>query len=52
MGIPVEQANEANEVYFSRKPYIDGYILIKLNDSPVQLWESQKHVDKYLNFHE
>ena len=28
MGIPVEQANEANEVYFSRKLYIYGYILL------------------------
>ena len=46
---------QANEVYFSRKPNTDYYIPIKLNESPVQLCESQKHLgvilDKHLNFH-
>ena len=47
---------QANEVYFSRKPNADDYIPIELNDSLVQLRESQKHLglilDKHLNFHE
>ena len=47
---------KANEVYFSRKSNTDYYIPIKLNDSPGQLRESQKHLvvilDNYLNFHE
>ena len=47
---------QANEVYFSNKPNVDDYIPIKLNGSPVQLCESQKHFgvifDKNLNFHE
>ena len=46
---------QANEVYFSRKSNTDDYFPIKLNDSPVQLCESQKHLgvilDKHLNFH-
>ena len=51
-----ETNEQANEVYFSRKPNTDEYIPTKLNDSPVQLCESQKHLgvilDKHLNFHE
>ena len=47
---------QANEVYFSRKPNTDDYLPIKLNYSPVQLCESQKHfgfiLDKHLNFYE
>ena len=47
---------QANEVYFSRKSNTDDYIPIKLNDYPVQLCESQKHLgiilDKHLNFNE
>ena len=47
---------KANEVYFSRKSNTDYYIPIKLNDSPGQLCESQKHLgvilDNHLNFHE
>ena len=35
---------QTNEFYFSRKSNTDGYIPIKLNDSPVQLCESQKHL--------
>ena len=42
--------------FFSRKPDTGDYIPIKLNDSPVQLSESQKHLgairEKHLNFHE
>ena len=51
---PNKQAS--NEVNFSRKPNTDYYIPTKLNDSPVQLCESQKHLgiipNKHLNFHE
>ena len=47
---------QANEVYFCRKSNTDYYIPIKLNNSPVQLCQSQKHLgvtlDKHLNFHE
>ena len=47
---------QVNEVYFSRKSNTDDYIPIKLNNSPVKLCESQKHLDvtldKHLNFHE
>ena len=47
---------QANEVHFSRKSNIGDYIPIKLNDNPVQLCESQKHLGvilgKHLNFHE
>ena len=47
---------QANQVYFSRKSNTYDYIPIKLNDSPVQLCESQKHsdviLDKHLNFYE
>ena len=46
---------QANEVYFSRKLNTDDDIPIKLNDSPVQLCESQSHLvailDKHRNFH-
>ena len=42
---------QANEVYFSRKPNTDYYIPIKLNDSPVQLCESQKHLGVILDKH-
>ena len=41
MQIPVKKLIK---VYFSRKPYIDNHLHIKLNDSPVQLRESQKHL--------
>ena len=45
---------QVNETYFSRKTDTDDYITIKLNDSPVQLFQSQKPVvvilDKHLNF--
>ena len=47
---------QVNEIYFSRKPNTDDCIPIKLNDIPVQLCESQKHLnvilDKDLNFHQ
>ena len=47
---------QANEVYFSWKPNTDDYLPIKLNYSPVQLCESQKHfgfiLDKHPNFYE
>ena len=47
---------KADEFYFSRKPIADDYIPDKLNDSPVELCESQKHLgvilNKHLNFHE
>ena len=46
---------QANEAYFSRKLNTDDDIPIKLNDSPVQLCESQSHLvvilDKHRNFH-
>ena len=49
-------SKQTNEIYFSRKPNTDDYIPIKLNDSPVQLCESQKHLvvilDNHLSFHE
>ena len=48
-----KQANE--DYYFFRKSNTDDYIPIKLNDSPVQMYESQKHfgiiLDKHLNFY-
>ena len=47
---------QANEVYFSRKSNAGVYLPADLNNSPVQLCESQKHLgivlDKHLNFHE
>ena len=47
---------KADEFYFSRKPIADDYIPDKLNDSPVELCESQKHLgvilNKHLNFYE
>ena len=47
---------QANEVYFSRKSNAGVYLPVDLNNSPVQLCESQKHLgivlDKHLNFHE
>ena len=50
-----DPSKQANEVYFSRKSNTDDYFPVKLNDSPVQLFESQKHLgvilDKHLNFH-
>ena len=49
-----KQANE--DYYFFRKSNTDDYIPIKLNDSPVQMCVSQKHLgiilDKHLNFYE
>ena len=56
MQFKTDPSKEANEVYFSGKSNTDDYIPIKLNDSAVQLCESQKHLgvilDKHLNFHE
>ena len=47
---------QANEVYFSRKSNAGVYLPVDLNNSPVQLCESHKHLgivlDKHLNFHE
>ena len=47
---------QANEVYFSRKSNAGVYLPVDLNNSPVQLYESHKHLgivlDKHLNFHE
>ena len=49
-------SSRSNEVYFSRKSNTDDYIPINLNDSPVQLCGSQKHLgftlDKHLSFYE
>ena len=46
---------QANELYFFRKPNTGDYLPIKLNDSPVQLFQSQKHLgvilDNHPNFH-
>ena len=46
---------QANGVYFSRKINTEDYFPINLNDSSVQLCESQKHLGiilyKHLNFH-
>ena len=48
--------DEDNEVYFSRKSSAGVYLPVDLNDSPVQLCKSHKHLgivlDKRLNFHE
>ena len=62
MGISVEvQFNpdpnkQANEVCFFRKSNAGVYLSVNLNNSPVQLCESHKHLgialEKYLNFHE
>ena len=47
---------QANEVYSSRKSNAGVYLPVDLNNSPVQLYESHKHLgivlDKHLNFHE
>ena len=47
---------QGNEVYFSRKSNAGLYLLVNLNNSPVQLCESHKHLgivlDKHLSFHE
>ena len=34
---------QTNKIHFSRKSNTDNYLPIKLNDSPVQLCESQQH---------
>ena len=50
------QNKQANEVYVSRKPNAGVYLPVDLNNNPVQLCESYKHLgialDKHLNFHE
>ena len=47
---------QANEVYFFRESNAGVYLHVDLNNSPVQLCESHKHLgivlDKNLNFHE
>ena len=47
---------QVNEVCFSRKSNTGLYLPVDLNNSPVQLRESHKHLgivfDKHLNFHE
>ena len=47
---------QANQVYFSRKSNAGVYFSVDLNNSPVQLCESHKHLgivlEKHLNFHE
>ena len=52
MQFNLDSNKQANEVYFST----DDYIPIKINNSPVQLCESQKYLgvtlDEHLNFHE
>ena len=52
MQFNLDSNKQANEVCFST----DDYIPIKLNDSPVQLCESQKYLgvtlDEHFNFHE
>ena len=59
MGISVENPDpnkQANEVQFSRKSNAGVCLPVDLNNSPVQLCDSHKHLgivlDKYLNFHE
>ena len=60
MGISVENAinpdpnKQANEVYFSRESSAGLHLPVDLNNSPVQLCESNKHlrIVKHLNFHE
>ena len=51
-----DQNKQANEVYFSRKSNAGVHLPVDLNNSPVQLCESHKHLgivlDKHLNFHE
>ena len=47
---------QANEVCFIRKSNAEGYLPIELNNEPVQMCESQKHLglvlDRHLNFNE
>ena len=43
MHFNLDPNKQAHEVYSSRKSNTDDYIPIKLNDSHVQLCESQKH---------
>ena len=40
---------QTNYVYFYRKPNINDYILIKINDSPDQLCESEKQLGLILD---
>ena len=51
-----DQNKQANKVYFSRKSYAGVCLLVDLNNSPIQLCESHKHLgivlDKYPSFHE
>ena len=48
--------NLCNENYFPRKPNTNNCLPIKIEDSPVQLYESQKHfvviLDKHLKVRE
>ena len=51
-----DRNKQANEVYFSKKSNVRVYLPVDLNNSPVQLCESHKHLgillEKHLNFHE
>ena len=51
-----DRNKQTYEVYFSWKSNTDDYTPIKLNNSHIQLCESQKHLsvilDKHFNFHE
>ena len=43
-----DPSKQAYQVYFPRKPNRDDYLVIKQNDSPVQLCKLQKHFRGYL----
>ena len=43
MQLNQDPSKQANEIYFSRKSNADVSLPIKLNDSPVQLCDSQKN---------
>ena len=54
--IQIQIHKQANEVYFPRKSNAGVHLPVDLNNSPVQLFESHKHLgivlDKHLNFRE
>ena len=42
---------QGNEVYFSKKTNSDGYLPVKFNNCPVQIGDSQKHLELILDAH-
>lgn len=51
MQVNPDPSKQTNGVYFSKKANFAGYLPIKFNDSPVQLFDSQKHLGLILNKH-